>query len=82
MPHATYPKGGRVATLRRLMGALVLVLIPLAGYLSYRVYAYIVNWEPGSLESYQQWMTALIYILFFLTAAYILIATYERRKGL
>lgn len=71
-------RDGRV-TLKRVMGALTLIIATAAVYLSYRVYAYIVNLEPGSLETYQSWMSALIYLLFILTAAYILASTYERK---
>ena len=63
------------------MGLLVLASVLAAGYLSYKVYAYIMNWEPGSLESYESWVRALIYILFVLTIAYVLVSTYERRRG-
>ncbi len=66
-------------TLRRLLGLLTLVAAVLAVYFSYKVFAYIVNVEPGSLESYMSWMQALVYILFVLAAAYVLVATYRRR---
>ena len=66
-------------TLRRLLGLLTLVAAVLAAYFSYKVFAYIVNVEPGSLESYMSWMQALVHILFVLVAAYVLVATYRRR---
>ncbi|MEM0223652.1 MAG: hypothetical protein QXT33_02030 [Thermofilum sp.] len=69
----------RVAMLRRFMGVLTLAVVIAGGYFSYKIYAYIVNLEPGSLESYQSWMSTLIYLLFILSAAYVLISTYERR---
>lgn len=69
----------KVMVLRRIMGVLTIAVVIAAGYFSYKVYAYIMNLEPGSLESYQSWMTALIYLLFILTTAYVLVATYERR---
>jgi len=77
-------RGGVVAVskqqiLRRLLGLLTLVSAALAAYFSYKVFAYIVGVEPGSLESYVSWMQALVYILFVLAAAYVLVATYRRR---
>lgn len=71
----------KAMVLRRFMGALTLAVIVAAGYFSYKVYAYIMNLEPGSLESYQGWMTMLIYLLFLLLSAYILLSTYERRRA-
>lgn len=64
--------------LRAALGLITLIAIIIIAYFSYKTLAYILNWETPQGDVYRTYMQTLIYVLFALTAAFILCETFEK----
>ncbi len=60
------------------LGAFTIIALVLSAYYAYKVFAYIMNWEAGSQQTYTSYMTILIYILFILTSLFLVYETLRR----
>ncbi|MGB9708733.1 MAG: hypothetical protein ACP5II_03930 [Infirmifilum sp.] len=66
---------------RQILGLITIVVLVISAYYSYKVFAYIMNWETGSSQTYSEYMRYLIYMLFLLTSAFIFYETFRRREN-
>ncbi|PLJ77101.1 hypothetical protein [Infirmifilum sp. SLHALR2] len=63
---------------REVLGAVTLAVLIASAYYSYKVLAYVLNWEPGTQQMYTSYMTTLIYLLFTLTSLFLFYETLKR----
>ncbi|QOJ78090.1 hypothetical protein IG193_04675 [Infirmifilum lucidum] len=60
------------------LGAVTIIALAISAYYAYKVFAYIMNWEAGSQQTYTSYMTILIYVLFILTSFFLIYETLRR----
>lgn len=61
--------------LRQTLGVIALIVLIIGVYYSYKVLAYILNWEQGNQQTYTNYMTILVYLLFILTSLFVVAET-------
>lgn len=61
------------------LGLITITVLAVSVYYSYKVFAYIMNWEQGNSQTYGNYMLILIYLLFLLTSTFLVYETLKRR---